>query len=210
VRRDAAPGTLDGVSESSDTSDTSDVERLVRQATAGITAIASRARRFTTRILFVTLIVCVGGFLLGMAALSGGIETVWIVLGIFFGAIAIGAATTAWWRVNAVRRHVPQLADEVRGIIAKGGPDRDTVIEVFTVDDADRPTASADTGSAIMLSRQMHGFRTVSTTSTLAGATRVTEAIRALTTFPFLVLAAVMISLVFAFLGFIFLIALAL
>ena len=195
----------------SDTSDTSDIERLVRQATAGITAIASRARRFTTRILIVTLIVCVGGFLLGIAALSGGIETVWIVLGIFFGAIAIGGAATAWWRISSVRRHVPQLADEVRGIITKGGPERDTVIEVFTVDGPDRATASpADTGSAIMLSRQMHGFRTVSGTSTLAGATRVTEAIRALTTFPLLVLAAVLVSMVFAFLGLIFLIALAL
>jgi hypothetical protein len=199
------------VSDTSGTSDTSDVERLVRQATAGITAIASTARRFTTRILIVTLIVCVGGFLLGMAALSGGIETVWIVLGIVFGAIAIGGAATAWWRVNAVRRHVPQLADEVRGIITKGGPDRDTVVEVFTVDDPTRATsAPADSGSAIMLSRQMHGFRTVSGTSALEGATRVTEAIRALTTFPLLVLAAVLISMVFAFLGLIFLIALAL
>jgi hypothetical protein len=194
----------------SDASDTGDIERLVRQATAGITAIASRARRFTTRILVVTVIVCVGGFLLGMAALSGGIETVWIVLGIFFGAIAVGAAATAWWRVNAVRRHVPQLADEVRGIITRGGPDRDTVVEVFTVDDANRPTDSANTGSAVMLSRQMHGFRTVSSTSTLADASRVNEAIRALTTFPLLVLTAVMVSLVFAFLGLIFLIALAL
>jgi hypothetical protein len=61
-----------------------------------------------------------------------------------------------------------------------------------------------------MLSRQMHGFRTVSSTSTLSGATRVNEAIRALTTFPILVLVSILVSLVFAFLGVIFLIALAL
>ena len=91
-------------------SDMNDVDRLVQRAVAGITSIAARAARFSTRLLLMTLVLCVGGFALGVAALSGGIETVWIVLGIVFGTIAIASAVLARWRVGSVKRHAPELA----------------------------------------------------------------------------------------------------
>ena len=78
-----------------------DVDRLVQRAVAGITNIAARAARFSTRLLLMTLVLCVGGFALGVAALSGGIETVWIVLGIVFGTIAIASAVLTTDEVTA-------------------------------------------------------------------------------------------------------------
>jgi hypothetical protein len=83
------------------------------------------------------------------------------------------------------------------------------VIETFAVDpdgDGDEGTTQ---GSAIVLSRQMYGFRGA-VGSGLEHAARLSAAVTALTTFPFLVLMAVAIAMVFAFLGFVFLIALAL
>ena len=187
----------------------SDIDQIVRRAVDTITMIAGKAAAFATRILVVTTVVCVGGFLLGVAVLSGGIETVWIVLGIVFGTLAIGGAAIARWRVGAVRRHVPELVAEVRTLMTEGRDSTRTVIETFAVDpDGDGRPGTAD-GSAIVLSRQMYGFRGA-VGSGLEHATRLSAAVAALTTFPALVLMAVAISLVFGFLGFIFLIALAL
>jgi uncharacterized membrane protein len=181
-----------------------DVDQIVQRAVNGITRLAGKASAFSVLLLLATSVVCVGGFLLGVSALSGGIETVWIVLGIVFGALAIGAAGTAWWRVTQVRRHVTELTQEVRTVLLDGRDSSRTVIETFAVDDTD-----TERGSAIVVSRQMSGFRG-QIGSGLEGTVRLSAAVRALTTFPLLVLTAIVISSVFAFLGFIFLIALAL
>lgn len=187
----------------------SDIDQIVRRAVDTIAMIAAKAAAFSTRILLATTVVCVGGFLLGVAALSGGIETVWIVLGIVFGALAIGAAAIARWRVGAVRRHVPELVTEIRTLMTEGRDSTRTVIETFAVDPDDDGQAGAADGSAIVLSRQMYGLRGA-VGGGLEQAARLTAAVTALTTFPALVLMAIAISLVFGFLGFIFLIALAL
>lgn len=184
-----------------------DIDEVVRRAVDTITMIAGKAASFATRILLVTTVVCVGGFLLGVAALSGGIETVWIVLGTVFGAIAIGGAFVARWRVGAVRRHVPELVEEVRTLVRDGHDSTRTVIETFAVDPDD--PEGAGRGSAIVLSRQMYGFRGA-VVGGVEHATRLTAAVTALTSFPGLVLIAVAITMVFAFMGVVFLIALAL
>lgn len=188
-----------------------EIDELVQRTVDTVTRISRTAARFATKLLIGVVIVCVGGFLLGMAALSGGIETVWIVLGIAFGAMAIGFAVLARWRVGSVKRHVPELVDEVRSLISDGTDQTRTVIETFAVDadgDGDRDVFE-DGGSAIVLSRQMYGFRGI-VGSGLESSARLSAAVTAMTSFPGLVLVAILISLAFAFLGFFFLIALAL
>ena len=189
-----------------------EIDELVRRTVAGISMVTSRAAAFSTKLLLGVVLVCVGGFLLGVAALSGGIQTVWIVLGIVFASIAIGCAGVARWRVGAVRRHIPELAGEVRTMISEGQPETRTVIDTFVVDiDGSTPDGAdgAPTDSAIVMSRQMGGFGNAFGPD-LARWPRLLAAVRALTTFPFLMLAAIAISMVFAFLGSVFLLALAL
>jgi hypothetical protein len=181
-----------------------EIDELVRRSVKTVTVIAQKASAFATRLFLTTAVICVGGFLLGVAALSGGIEQVWIVLGIVFGTIAVGGAFLARWRVGSVRRHVPELADEVRTLISTGNESTRTVIDTFIVGDEEMSG-----GSAIMLSRQMNGFSSVSGSWT-ESSPRLSAAITAITSFPKLVLGAIAISLVFGFLGLIFLIALAL
>jgi hypothetical protein len=180
-----------------------DVDELVQRTVRSITSIASKASRFAGKVLIAAIVICVGSFYLGIEALSGGIETVWIVLGIVFGAIAIGGAAVAVWRAYAVKRHVPQLADEVRALAVDGRPEAQTVIETFEVGDAEAG------GSAIVMSRQLGGSR-ASLGPALSQSKRLYEATRAMTMFPFQMLATVLITMVFAFLGLIFLLALAL
>ena len=129
---------------------------------------------------------------------------------IFFGAIAIGGAFIARWRVGSVKRHVPELADEVRTLVSEGRETGRTVIDTFTVDaDGDGSADGLDGGSALVIGRNLHGFRSL-TASGLESSARMTAAVTALTSFPALIAATIVITLVFAFLGVIFLIALAL
>lgn len=184
-----------------------DIDEVVRRAVDTITMLAGRAAAFSTRVLLVTTLICVGGFVLGVAALSGGIETVWIVLGICFGSIAIGGAFVARWRVGAVRRHVPELVDEFRQLASRDATR--TVVESFTVDSSDADGRPNQGGSTIVMSRHLHGFRGAAGAG-FAQSTRLNAALTALTTFPVLMIVAILISAVFGFLGLIFLIALAL
>lgn len=189
----------------------SELDQLVQRTVGMVTMIAGKAARFSTKLLLGALIVCGGGFLLGLAALSGGIRQVWIVLGIVFGSIAVGGALLARWRVGSVKRHVPELADEVRTLISEGTGSTRTVIETFAVDADGDGTRDVfeDRGSAIVMSRHMYGFKGL-VGSGLENSARLTAAVTAITSFPGLVLGTILISMVFGFLGFIFLIALAL
>jgi hypothetical protein len=189
----------------------SELDELVQRTVDAVTVIAKKATRFATKLLLGAAIVCVGGFLLGVAALSGGIQQVWIVLGIVFGSIAIGGALLARWRVGSVKRHVPELANEVRSLITDGKDSTRSVIETFAVDADGDGTRDVfeDGGSAIVLSRQMYGLKNLAG-SGLESSARLTAAVTAITSFPALVLGAILISMVFGFLGLIFLIALAL
>ena len=189
----------------------SEIDELVRRTVDMVTMIAKKAARFSTKLLLGVVFVCVAGFLLGVAALSSGIQQVWIVLGLVFGSIAIGSAFVARWRVGSIKRHVPELANEVRSLLSEGKDSTRTVIETFAVEaDSDGGSdVSEDGGSAIVMSRQMYGFKGL-VGSGLERSARLTAAVTAITSFPWLVLVAVLISMVFGFLGFIFLIALAL
>lgn len=184
----------------------SELEQLVQRVVGTVAMIAEKATRFARRLVLGVAIVCIGGFLLGIAALDGGVEKVWIVLGIAFAAIAIGGPSVALWRVGSVKRHVPELVNEVRSLITTGRETGQTVIDTFDADDPDRPDEDK---SAIMLTRRVYGLRGA-VGSGLDGSARLTAAITALTSFPVLALAAIVITMVFAFLGLIFLIALAL
>jgi hypothetical protein len=178
-------------------------EGLVDRAVATITRLAHKVTRAATLLLLASIVICVGSFLLGLEALSGGIESVWIVLAFFFGAIAIGCAARARLRIGRVRKHVPEIANDIRQLVADG---RSDVVTIVVQDD------DLASGSALELSRGMSGSESMRrvTSQGLANSANFADALRAITTFPWLAIITVLITSVFAFLGLIFLIALAL
>jgi hypothetical protein len=182
----------------------SDIDGRVTRTISTLTLIADRVTRFSGKLLLGVAVVSIGSFLLGLAALEGGIRNVWIVLGGAFGVIAVGAALIARWRIGGVRRQVPAIAAEVRTLLTEGRRDAVEVIEQFH-----GPAGGGERDSVIVVSRSMSGLRGVARHG-LAGSEHLVKAVTAITTFPGLAAMAVLISIVFALLIPIFLLALAL
>lgn len=187
-----------------------DIEVIVGRVIRTIVAIAEKVTRFATILLLAALGICVVSFLLGLAALDGGIRTVWIVLGIVFGAWAIGAALIGRWGVGRIRSDVPAIAGELRAMVSEGQEQGAVILRQFGggPDGADRPDGSLG-GSAIFVSRSAFGLRDLAGHG-LESAGRLAAAVHAITRFPVLALTSIAITLVFAFLAVIFLLALAL
>jgi len=184
----------------------SDIDDLVRRTTAFVTTVADKVSGMAGKVFVISAFVCGVSFYLGLEALSGGIETVWIILGIFFGAIALGGPLVALWRVGSARRHLSDIQREVRALAEQSGDPSNTVVETIIVGD---PTSDPNAGSALVLSRQMGGFQT-SFGGDLANAPHLAEATKAVAVFPFQILVTIGITTVFGFLALVFLVALAL
>jgi hypothetical protein len=180
-----------------------EIEALVERTVGTIARIADRAARFSSALAALVAAVCVGGLALGVTATSGGLRSVWIVLGVVFGGIAIGAAGLARWRVGSIKRHIPDLVNEMRALISNGTTATRDVIETFSVGE-EEPNSE----SVIEMSRGVLRFKT-GLGHGLQTSARLTSAVTALTSFPLLVLASIGITVVFGFLSLIFLIALA-
>ncbi len=179
-----------------------DIERVARRVVDLVLDLVRRGRALAGGVLAIALVCCVAGFLLGLAALSGGIRAVWIVVGGFFLIVGVGAVVVAIRRLGAVRRAAQQLVDDVRTLITGDQGTERVVIE--TIESGER----SESESVVVLSQQFSGMR---------GAVRnrpdlraISSALRAVTTFPLLIAITTVVSLVFAFLGLLFLIALAL
>lgn len=174
-----------------------DIDQYAGRAVAHVTALARRASRFASVIAVFAVVCCVGGFLLGLAALDDT-RNVWIVIGGFFAVVGAGAALLGRWRVGSVKRHVPELADEVRALLTQG-QQATVLIDTFQVTDPDGTQhyqARIDNAGAVEVSRTLWGLKGVVGAGTQTFS-RLTATITALTSYPLLALMAVLISLVF-------------
>ena len=187
-----------------------DIEVIVGRVIRTIVTIAQKVTRFATILLLAATGISVASFLLGLAALEGGIRTVWIVLGIVFGAWAIGAALIGRWGVGRIRHDIPAITGELRAMMSEGQEQGAIILRRFGEHgpghDQTDPTLD---GSAIVVSRGAFGLGDIAGHG-LGSAARLGAAMHAVTRFPVLALTSIAITLVFAFLAVIFLLALAL
>ncbi len=175
---------------------------LAQRAVDAVLRMVRRANALAGGVLVIAVFVCVGSFLLGLAALSDGIRSVWIVVGGFFVIVGVGSIVLAMARLFGIRRHATRLVEEVAALIRGDRRNEQVVIETIEVSEA------ASEESALVASR---GFFTMQQSVTAAGQfTALTAALRAITTFPALILLSALVMLVFAGLGLLFLLALAL
>jgi hypothetical protein len=181
------------------------VDDLALRAVDAVMLLARRGALLALGVALFTALVVGVGYALGLAAMSGDVEQVWIVIGGALAVIAVGAPLLACWRLSRVRRHATELVDEVRTLLTKNAAAERVVIETVDVGgDGTGGATPAVVGQTVQFSR----LRSIAlTTENLRSLPR---ALRTVTTFPILLLVAVVLMLVFGILGFLFLIAWAL
>lgn len=178
------------------------IRTLAERAVDSLLRLVHRGTRLAFGTLVIVAVVCVGGFALGVAALSEGMETVWIVLGGFAAIVAIGSVALAMFRLWAITRLAAPLVAEVERLIA--GDPRSERLVIETVEASD----GVQDQSAVVMSRQF--FTLSNTVGQASQFTALAVALRSVTTFPLLILLATVITVGFAGLSLLFLLALAL
>jgi hypothetical protein len=175
---------------------------LASRAVESLLTLVYRGTRLAFGTLMIVAVVCLGGFALGIAALSDGLETAWIVLGGFAAFVAIGSVGLAMFRLFAITRLGASLIREIERLITADPRSERVVIEAVEASD------DVQDQSAIVMSRQ---FFTMSDAVGSAGQfTALAFAMKSVTTFPLLMLLGTVITVGFAGLSLLFLLGLAL
>jgi membrane protein implicated in regulation of membrane protease activity len=178
------------------------LDALARRATRSVMNLVSRGNRLAFGMLVIALVLCGGGFLLGLAALSGGIESVWIMIGGFFAVVGIGAPVLTLVRLWTVRRREDELTGELRSLMSADPASEQTIIETVEVSDA------AQDQGVVVLSRDFYTMRD-NLGPRMQRYPALDASLSALKGLGFVMISA-LVSFVFAGLSLIFLLALAL
>ncbi|HUV17479.1 MAG TPA: hypothetical protein VMW33_03265, partial [Ilumatobacteraceae bacterium] len=133
---------------------------LATQAVDSLLTLVHRGTRLAFGTMLIVIVVCLGCFALGIAALSDGIETVWIIFGGFAAFVAIGSVGLAMFRLWAITKLGTALITDVERLIA-GDPRSERVV-IDTIEASD----GVQDQSAVVMSRQ---FFTMSDTVGTAG-----------------------------------------
>ncbi len=184
-----------------DTGD-SRIQDLATRAVDSLLTLVRRGTRLAVGTLLFVGVICVGGFALGIAALSDGIETVWIIFGGFAAFLAIGSVVLAMFRLWAITKMSSELVLEVERLIT--GDSRSERVVVETVEASD----DVQDQSALVMSRQF--FTMSNTVGTTGQFGALALALRSVTTFPLLILLATVITIGFAGLSLLFLLGIVL
>lgn len=171
--------------------DRSPIDELAQRAVGVLLGLLRRANALAGGVLIFALLACVGGYLLGIAALDGGALNAWIFIGGLGALWAIGSVLLAMWRLAAVRRGSGALVDEVRGFLSGDNDAQQTVLETVEVSEG------SDDESIVAVSRQFFSFRD-GVDEHGANFTHLAAALRSLTSFPALMALAVVMGFAFA------------
>jgi hypothetical protein len=182
-----------------------DLDALARRAVDAVMLLARRGAMLALYVAIVTTLVVGAGFALGVAAMSGDVQSAWILIGGVLAVIAIGAPLLAGWRLLSVRRQAGDLVGEVRTLLSNDAQAERVVIETVDVgEDGTGGATPAVVGQTVQFSRLRAIALNTENLRSLPGA------LRAVTTFPALLAIALVLMVVFGVLGFLFLIAWAL
>jgi hypothetical protein len=180
-----------------------DLNALARRAVDVAITFARRAGRLAVGTALFVAVVALSTYFIGLAALSGSARSAWVLMGAALVIVAVGAPLLAWWRLFTVRRHANELIDDVRRLIT-GNPEAERVV-IDTVEAQPAPAVSPSGRQELMVAgtQQFYRLRTISVGTT--NLRRLPGAMYALTSYPILLGISLLMTLVFAALGFIFL-----
>jgi hypothetical protein len=173
-------------------------QTLAQRAVDMFLTLVRRGTALAVGVLAVVALICLGSYSLGIAALTDQGRVLWILLGGAFVIVGVGAVVLAITRLWLVKRSASMLVDEFQRLVEGDAGTERVVIETIEASE------DVQDQSAVVMSRQFFTLR-----DSLGGqATQfvaLAYALRAMTTFPFLMLLATVVTLGFAGFGLIFL-----
>jgi hypothetical protein len=174
---------------------------LAQRAIDSFLTLVRRGTRLAAGTLAIVVLVCVGGFVLGLAALDGGVRNAWILLGGVGVVVAVGSVLLAMFRLWAIASVSVALVNEVQALISSDPLSERVVIE--TIESSD----DVQDQSAVVMSRQF--FKMSDSVGARAGQfAALSLALKSITSFPLLILLATAITVGFAFMSMLFVLGL--
>ena len=187
----------DSVSAGGRADDDFGLDDLAERAVDVVLGLLRRANALAGGVLIFAVVACVGGYVLGIAALGGGLRTFWIIAGGAAALWAMGSVIAAMFRLRAVRNGSDMMVDEVRSLISGDGNSERTVVETVEA------TEQSDDDGIVSISRQFFSLRDVVKDHS-ANFTQLSMALASITTLPGAMALATVIGFGFAGLSVIF------
>ncbi len=172
-------------------------QSLAQRAVDMFLTLVRRGTALAVGTLAVVSFICVGSFALGLAALSADNRNAWIAIGGIFVVVGVGAVALAIFRLWLVKRSATELVVEVQQLLV--GDRKTERVVIDTIEASEK----VQDQSAVVMSRQFFTLRD-SIDGRGAQFIALAYALRAMTTFPFLMLVATTVTVVFATLAVIF------
>jgi len=172
-------------------------QSLAQRAVDMFLTLVRRGTALAVGTLAVVSFICVGSFALGLAALSADNRNAWIAIGGVFVVVGVGAVALAIFRLWLVKRSATELVVEVQQLLV--GDRKTERVVIDTIEASEK----VQDQSAVVMSRQFFTLRD-SIDGKGAQFLALTYALRAMTTFPFLMVVATTVTVVFATLAVIF------
>ena len=172
-------------------------QSLAQRAVDMFLTLVRRGTALAVGTLAVVSFICVGSFALGLAALSADNRNAWIAIGGVFVVVGVGAVVLAIFRLWLVKRSATELVVEVQQLLV--GDRKTERVVIDTIEASEK----VQDQSAVVMSRQFFTLRD-SIDGRGAQFIALAYALRAMTTFPFLMLVATTVTVVFATLAVIF------
>lgn len=152
-------------------------DELAARAVDMVLGLLRRATSLVRAVWIFAVTACVGGYLLGIAALGGGLRTVWIIIGGAAAIWAIGSVSLALFRLYVVHKGSALMVEEFRSLIGGDHRSQRTVIETVEA------TQGSEDANIVSLSRQFFSLRDV-VTDRRSDFTQLSLALASITTLP--------------------------
>jgi len=172
-------------------------QSLAQRAVDMFLTLVRRGTALAVGTLAVVSFICIGSFVLGLAALSADNRNAWIAIGGVFVVVGVGAVALAIFRLWLVKRSATELVVEVQQLLV--GDRKTERVVIDTIEASEK----VQDQSAVVMSRQFFTLRD-SIDGRGAQFIALAYALRAMTTFPFLMLVATTVTVIFATLAVIF------
>jgi hypothetical protein len=177
-----------------------DIDELARRAVTVVGELSRRATGLATGLALLAGVVSLGAYALGLAALQGSTRSAWAVIGAALVVVAVGGPLLAAWRLRRIRAHSAALVDDVRTLLTQNVEAEQVVID--TVEVQPRPPGPA---SPVMIGQTAQFTRLRQLSLANANLKELPRALRAMTTFPALIVVSILLLPVMAILGLVFL-----